>query len=121
MPIDDTNTTISFRLPPAFHDEIVQLAEASGVTKHQLARTLIVRALESKERSVTDTDLSTVEDAFQSLQATLADFRVALGRGVGAILQDVNPNRDREEIRRWIFERIITPSTPPETERSDSE
>jgi hypothetical protein len=116
MPVDDTNTTISFRLPAALHDEVIRLADASGVTKHQLARTLIVRALESADRSTSDTDLSGVDDAFELIQATLVDLRVALGRGIGAILQDVSPTRDRNEIRKWVFERIITPSIPPHSE-----
>ena len=57
MSADDANTTISFRLPTALHDEVVRLAEASGITKHQLARTLIVRALESGERPSSEIDL----------------------------------------------------------------
>ena len=110
MPIEEANTTISFRLPPALHEEVVRLADASGVTKHQLARTLLVRALESDETQDSIAELSGIEDAFHGLQASVLDVRLAIGRGIGAILQEVSPTRSKEEIRRWVFERIITPS-----------
>lgn len=119
MPTDDaTNTTVSFRLPPSVHDELVRVAEASSTTKHQLARTLLVRALEANGKADEWVDVSAgFDQAFQELQSSIADLRLAFGRGIGAILQDVSPTRDREEIRRWVFDRIVTPTPKPDADQ----
>ncbi len=108
MPAEESNTTVSFRLPQDRHDEIVRLAAEAGITKHQLARTLVVRALDSGEGGDPIVDLSAFEEAFKSVFGEFRDLRIALGRSVAAILQDVAPSRDKEEIRKWVFARIIS-------------
>jgi len=109
---DDDNTTVSFRLlPPALHEELLRRAEAAGTTKHQLARTLVARALSSGEPA-SGSDLFGIEDAFQAIQLNLVDLRMALGRGIGAILQQVATDMDKEQIRTWVFERIISATKP---------
>ena len=58
---NDDNTTVSFRLTPALHDELLKQAEAARTTKHQLARTLVVRALSSGEQASPTADLSGID------------------------------------------------------------
>lgn len=120
MAADELNTTISFRLPPAEHAELMRLAEAAGTTKHQFARTLVVQGLSVGGHEQGQTDLPRIEDGFGALQHNLGEFRVALGRGIAAILQHVAKDRSKEEIRRWVFERIISPVDSSGTEREDS-
>jgi hypothetical protein len=59
-------------------------------------------------------------EGFEQLLFSVNDLRLALGRAVGAILQDVAPARNKDEIRRWVFDRIVTPSQRPDGEEQES-
>jgi len=123
MAQDATNTTVTFRLPDELHEQLLRRAEASELNKHKMARQLVIDALSESKTEVepAELDVDGVQDAFESVHDSLADLRTALGRGIGAILQDLSPTRSKEEIRKWVFERIITPSTqkPLETPEGD--
>jgi hypothetical protein len=121
------NTTVSVRLPLPVYEEVLRLAEKRGKTKGQIALELVLASLESygHERNddpmdIGEVDIEGVEEAFESLRVSVADLRVALGRGVAAIPQDVTPNRSKEEIKKWVFDRIITPSKTTSPEGDDS-
>lgn len=115
MASEEQNTTVSFRLPEAAHTALLRNAETAGTTKHQLARTLLIVALNrtepAREQTAAAPDLESIEEACQAVQTNLTDLRMALGRGVGAILQHVAPGMNKEDIRRWVFERIVSSGT----------
>lgn len=113
MATDESNTTISFRLPQAEHDKLARQADEAGITKHQLARTLLVKVLLGEATEDSAVDLPALEEAFLTMNTNFTDLRMALGRGIGAILQHVAPDMDKEQIRRWVFERIISHSSKP--------
>lgn len=113
MATDESNTTISFRLPQAEHDKLARQADEAGITKHQLARTLLVKVLLGEVTEDSAVDLPALEDAFVTMNTNFTDLRMALGRGIGAILQHVAPDMDKEQIRRWVFERIISHASKP--------
>ena len=79
MPVDEVNTTISFRLPAELHDELARIADASGTTKHQLARTLIVRALDAGQPHGDLSAESDLDETFRTLIGSLGELRLALG------------------------------------------
>src|SRR2546423_4754683 len=109
MPNEKDNT-VSFRLPQEVHDKLVQLATASDVSKHHAARMLVTRSLQLASCEDEADSLAGVEDAFAAVLANLTHLRMGVGRGIGFILQHVAPDMDKQQIRRWVFEKIITSS-----------
>jgi hypothetical protein len=103
--MENENTSITFRLPPELHEQVVQQAKLAGVSKHAFARTLVVRAMDTGEQRDMAAAIGAFEDAMNAL-------RQAVARGVGAILQNVS-DLSEQEIRDWIFNRMLNENTPP--------
>lgn len=97
--METESNSITFRLPPELHERLVVQAKHSGITKHALARTIVVRDLEFTKEAELISNLTAIEDEVNAL-------RQALGRGVGAILQNVT-ELEEQAIRDWVSERLL--------------
>src|SRR5438309_1619703 len=97
--METEGNTITFRLPPETHRRLILQAEQAGISKHALARTLVIRAFDAADLTELTTMLAAVENE-------LTVLRTALGRGVEAILQNVT-DLEEDAIREWITKRIL--------------
>ena len=108
MTADDKNTTVTFRLPAELHDVLVRQAIDAGTSKHLLARMLVMRTLTDPDIAETGVHHVDIADSNAQINANIIGLRYALGRGVAAILEQVAPQMNKEKVRKWVFERIIT-------------
>lgn len=109
---EEPNNTISFRLSDKGHKRLVEYAEQAGLTKHQAAKALLVRALDSDMEQQLIDCLTRVDDASTGL-------RTAMCRGVACILANVTRLSQREIddwVRTQMLGRVVSPKTqePPE-------
>jgi len=103
MPLfEEDNTTISFRTSPEIHGRLLEIAAASGTTKHQAAKVLLAVALGSQGHEEVMATLGTIINSLESMKG-------ALGRGIGAVLLNVTDYSD-DEIKKWVFEIMLRPT-----------
>jgi hypothetical protein len=98
--MSDDNLTISFRLSAEVHALLVEEASDAGVTKHQAARILVVRALQKH-------DQEGLTEIAKEVLRSMAALRLSVARGSAAILGYVSP-LDQKAIKRFVDERMLS-------------
>lgn len=105
---DEPNNTISFRLSDKGHKRLAEYAEQAGLTKHQAAKALLVRALDSAMEEELLGCLNRIDSAATNL-------RTAMGRGVACILANVTQLSQRE-IDDWVRNQMLARTAPPKAQ-----
>jgi len=90
---------VTFRLPKELNKQLAARAERSGITKHALARSFVVRELDSTYIREMITNLAAIEDEITALRRSVA-------RGIEAILQNVT-ELDEQAIREWVNQKLL--------------
>lgn len=96
--MQNTENTISFRLPPEYLSLLKDQAEKEGKTHHEWAKRLLIRMLTETERAELRAEMGKLQKDFKKMRGDLATLGMYLLVKVG--------EETHEEAQAWVRENL---------------